>query len=55
MNISSSIFENNLGLLEGGVIKFDSYRPIFTNCTFENNSAPYGEVLAGYPVELKLS
>ncbi len=55
MEINDSYFENNWALKEGGVIKFDSFRPTFSNCQFINNSATYGNVMGSYPVEVKLS
>jgi len=55
MEVSNSTFENNNALIEGGVLKFDSYWPVFSNCTYKDNFAPYGNIMASYPVEIMLS
>jgi len=55
MELQNCHFENNNALKEGGVIKFDSFWPIFLNCTFVNNFAPYGNVSGSYPVETRIS
>lgn len=49
------VFEDNRATREGGAIYYDSFRPIMTNLTFINNTAPYGNNIASYPVKAILS
>lgn len=45
-------FENMIALDYGGAIYYDIYRPLMTNVTFKNNTAPYGPNIASYPVKV---
>jgi hypothetical protein len=44
---------NNCALVKGGGIYYDYRRPTFTDITFTNNSASYGNEIASYPVRIK--
>jgi hypothetical protein len=50
--IINSVFSNNTATNKGGAIYYDLYRPIMQNNTFANNSAPYGDDIASYPVKI---
>lgn len=55
MTLSGNTFENNIALLEGGVIKWKEIRPIFiNNNTFSNNFAIYGPINAAFPFRINL-
>lgn len=54
MHLISNIFQNNYAYSEGGVLKITSMIIYSTNCSFINNSAPYGETIAAYPIKILL-
>ena len=53
-SISSSNFTNNSAIYYGGSIRYDLYRPNFSNNLFESNSAKYGLNIASYPIKIKI-
>lgn len=54
MHLISNVFENNSAFSEGGVLKITSMIIYSTNCSFINNSAPYGNNIAAYPIKIML-
>jgi predicted outer membrane repeat protein len=46
-------FSNNTAGAGGGAIKYDKIKPVYTNVTYSNNTALYGDRLAAFPVELR--
>lgn len=48
------IFKNNNAKVKGGAVYYDSYRPVFENIVYINNSAIYGSDIASYPVKIIL-
>lgn len=55
MYLLQSLFENNTGTIEGGVIKITGMIVKSFNCTFINNTSPYGNNIAAYPVKIALN
>lgn len=53
-NVIDSVFWNNSASWEGGAIKYNLYPPVISNCSFESNSALYGNNIASYPVKMVL-
>ena len=51
-SISNSSFINNSAKSSGGAVYYDVFRPNMTNNLFQNNSAPYGNDIASYPVRI---
>lgn len=51
--INRTDFSNNTAGAGGGAIKYDKIKPVYTNITYSNNTALYGDVLAAFPVELR--
>ena len=45
-------FNSNKAEQQGGAIYYSFKRPNLTNCTFNGNSAPYGSIIASYPVKI---
>jgi hypothetical protein len=39
----------------GGFYKFTRFRPNFSNNTFENNTAPYGNNIASYAIKMMIN
>ena len=39
----------------GGAIYYPEVRPQLTNCTYTNNTAPYGPNIASYPVKVTIN
>lgn len=52
--IQNSIFFNNNALKEGGAIKITGMIVISKNCTYINNTAPYGNNIAAFPFKITL-
>jgi predicted outer membrane repeat protein len=52
--ISNTIFENNNAGVKGGAISYNFKPPLFTNESFINNTAPYGNDKASYPIMLRI-
>ena len=52
--ISNCTFEDNHSSSQGGAILYDHFPPLIEDCSFTNNSAPYGENIASYPVKMKM-
>ena len=50
--LDSITFNGNTASIAGGAIYYDVFRPIMTNLIFQNNSAPYGNDIASYPVRI---
>ena len=50
----NSVFLNNTGIAEGGVIKITGMIVNSMNCTYINNRSPYGNIIASYPVKIAL-
>ena len=50
--VNSLNFTGNSASKIGGAIYYDVFRPIMTNLIFQNNSAPYGNDIASYPVRI---
>jgi hypothetical protein len=53
LSLESIKFVNNSALVKGGGLYYDYKRPTFTEITFTNNSASYGNEIASYPVRIK--
>ena len=53
-HINNTLFIYNSASKNGGAIKWTGRRPLYTNSTFLNNSAPYGDIEASYPINLML-
>ena len=51
-SLSNITFLDNQARTSGGAIFYDIYRPSMENITFSNNTAPYGNDIASYPVKL---
>ena len=49
---SNTSFNNNKAELQGGVIYYNFKRPKLTSCIFYGNSAPYGPIIASYPIKI---
>ena len=47
-------FTQNSAVYHGGAIRYNLFRPNFTNNVFINNSAGYGPNIASYPIKIKL-
>ena len=52
--INNCVFLNNKATQAGGAIKYNFYRPILSNNTFENNTAQYGPIIGSYPIKIKM-
>ena len=48
----NSTFQHNQAATEGGAVFYQSYKPLMSDLTFTDNSAPYGSDLASYPVQI---
>jgi predicted outer membrane repeat protein len=53
MSVSHSNFANNSAALDGGAIYWSKQEPQLVNLTFSHNSAPYGNDVASFGVNLK--
>ena len=49
---SSTQFNNNKAEQQGGAIYYNFKRPMLANWIFNGNNAPYGPILASYPVKI---
>ena len=47
-------FTQNSAVYHGGAVRYNLFRPNFTNNVFINNSAGYGPNIASYPIKIKL-
>ena len=54
MDLFNNTFIANNGLNEGGVIKITGMIVNSINCTYINNTSPYGNNIASYPVKIAL-
>ena len=52
LEVSNSTFINNTAIVKGGVIYYNYLRPVLSDILFENNTAPYGNNYASYPVRI---
>lgn len=55
LDLINNTFKNNFGSTEGGVIKITGMIVNSRNCTFINNTSPYGNEIASYPVKMALN
>ncbi len=54
LNISLCRFLDNNAEIQGGAIKFTAKTPYLLSNILNNNKAPYGNNLAGYPLRIRI-
>ena len=55
LQINNSIFSLNTAVLQGGAIYYSYKRPIFSQITYDNNKAQYGNDIASYAVKIRFA
>ena len=51
---NQTAFINNKARKEGGAVKWTFLKPELINCSFKDNTAPYGNNIASFPVRFSV-